>query len=156
MRLRDNPVEKVSGTSVNGRDELKTLLEFLREGDELVITRVDRDWVALVFDLQTIVRDLRERGVELARSNLSIRQQAPESAFLICWVCLQSSRRTLDGNANSKASPKPKREVYKGRPPKIDKEKIRELAAKGLKPTRIARNGHQPDDCYLALEVVLK
>ena len=34
--------EKVSGTSVQGRDELKTLLDFLREGDELVVTRVDR------------------------------------------------------------------------------------------------------------------
>ena len=34
--------EKVSGTSTQGRDELNTLLEFLREGDELVVTRVDR------------------------------------------------------------------------------------------------------------------
>ena len=32
--------EKVSGVSVQGRDELNTLLEFLREGDELVVTRV--------------------------------------------------------------------------------------------------------------------
>ena len=31
--------EKVSGTSVQGRDELNTLLEFLRDGDELVVTR---------------------------------------------------------------------------------------------------------------------
>ena len=34
--------EKVSGTSVQGRDELQTLLEFVREGDELVVIRVDR------------------------------------------------------------------------------------------------------------------
>ena len=53
--------EKVSGTSVNGRDELKTLLEFLREGDKLVVTRVDRLGRS-VLDLQTIVRDLKERG----------------------------------------------------------------------------------------------
>ena len=33
--------EKVSGTSTQGRDELNTLLEFLRDGDELVVTRVD-------------------------------------------------------------------------------------------------------------------
>jgi DNA invertase Pin-like site-specific DNA recombinase len=56
--------EKVSGSSVNGRDELKTLLEFLRSGDELVVTRVDRLGRS-VLDLQLIVRDLRERGVEL-------------------------------------------------------------------------------------------
>ena len=34
--------EKVSGTSVQGRDELNTLLEFPRDGDELAITRIDR------------------------------------------------------------------------------------------------------------------
>lgn len=34
--------EKVSGTSTAGRDELRNLLDFLREGDELVITRIDR------------------------------------------------------------------------------------------------------------------
>ena len=39
-------------------------LAFLREGDELVVTRVDRLGRS-VLDLQTIVRDLRERGVEL-------------------------------------------------------------------------------------------
>ena len=33
--------EKVSGTAVQGRDELNILLEFLRDGDELVITRID-------------------------------------------------------------------------------------------------------------------
>ena len=49
--------EKVSGTSVQGRDEPQTLLEFVREGDELVVTRVDR-LARSVLDLQTIVRDL--------------------------------------------------------------------------------------------------
>ena len=34
--------EKVSGTSMQGRDELKVLLDFMRDGDELVVTRVDR------------------------------------------------------------------------------------------------------------------
>ena len=50
--------EKVSGTSVQGRDELQTLLEFVREGDELVVTSVDR-LARSVLDLQTIVRDLK-------------------------------------------------------------------------------------------------
>jgi DNA invertase Pin-like site-specific DNA recombinase len=34
--------EKVSGTSRNGRSELELLLEFMRQGDTLVVTRVDR------------------------------------------------------------------------------------------------------------------
>ena len=34
--------EKVSGTSRVGRTELQTLLDFLRRGDTLVVTRIDR------------------------------------------------------------------------------------------------------------------
>ncbi len=34
--------EKVSGGSRDGRAELATVLEFLRPGDELVVTRLDR------------------------------------------------------------------------------------------------------------------
>jgi DNA invertase Pin-like site-specific DNA recombinase len=34
--------EKRSGTTVAGRDELRTVLDFLREGDTLTITRIDR------------------------------------------------------------------------------------------------------------------
>ena len=34
--------EKVSGTKLDNREELNTLLDFIREGDELVVTRIDR------------------------------------------------------------------------------------------------------------------
>ena len=34
--------EKRSGTTVAGRDELRTVLDFLRAGDTLTITRIDR------------------------------------------------------------------------------------------------------------------
>ena len=56
--------EKVTGTSTEGREELATLLQFLREGDTLVVTRIDRLTRSLR-DLQNIVHDLRQRGVTL-------------------------------------------------------------------------------------------
>ena len=34
--------EKLSDTRTNNRHELTTLLDFVREGDELIVTRVDR------------------------------------------------------------------------------------------------------------------
>ena len=34
--------EKCSGTSTNGRAELRTILDFVRKGDVLVVTRIDR------------------------------------------------------------------------------------------------------------------
>jgi DNA invertase Pin-like site-specific DNA recombinase len=45
--------EKRSGTKLDGRLELKTLLEFLRSGDMLVITRLDR-LARSLSDLSTI------------------------------------------------------------------------------------------------------
>ena len=56
--------EKVTGTSTEGRQELATLLQFLREGDTLVVTRIDR-LARSLRDLQNIVHDLRQRGVTL-------------------------------------------------------------------------------------------
>jgi DNA invertase Pin-like site-specific DNA recombinase len=57
-------MEKASGTSRNGRPELELLLEFMREGDELVVTRIDR-LARSISDLQDIVRTLKTRGVIL-------------------------------------------------------------------------------------------
>ena len=56
--------EKVSGSRRAGRTELALLLEFLRPGDTLVVTRVDR-LARSIKDLQDIVAFLKERGVAL-------------------------------------------------------------------------------------------
>src|SRR2546423_14974062 len=57
-------VEKASGTTRNGRPELETLLAFLRKGDVLVITRLDR-LARSVGDLQEIAKLLKSRGAAL-------------------------------------------------------------------------------------------
>src|SRR3954452_9832103 len=56
--------EKASGTSTTGRRELASVLEFIRAGDELVVTRVDR-LARSIGDLQDIARTLKQRGATL-------------------------------------------------------------------------------------------
>ncbi len=56
--------EKKSGTTRNGRTELGTLLVFLRAGDVLMVTRVDR-LARSIGDLQDIVRALKAKGAAL-------------------------------------------------------------------------------------------
>jgi DNA invertase Pin-like site-specific DNA recombinase len=56
--------EKVTGTSTAGRTELATLLEFIREGDTLIVTRIDR-LARSIGDLQDIVRALKAKGAAL-------------------------------------------------------------------------------------------
>ena len=56
--------EKATGTSRTGRPELQVLLDFLRSGDTLVVTRIDR-LARSIKDLQDIVFTLKEQGVTL-------------------------------------------------------------------------------------------
>jgi DNA invertase Pin-like site-specific DNA recombinase len=56
--------EKRSGTDREGRTELRLLLDFLRRGDALVVTRIDRLARSLK-DLQDIVHELKAKGVAL-------------------------------------------------------------------------------------------
>ena len=56
--------EKASGAKRDGRTELQVLLDFLRPGDTLVVTRIDR-LARSVKDLQDIVHELKAKGVGL-------------------------------------------------------------------------------------------
>ena len=56
--------EKQSGTSTQGRAELRTVLDFIGKGDVLLVTRVDR-LARSIGDLQDIVRALKAKGAIL-------------------------------------------------------------------------------------------
>ncbi len=53
--------EKVSGASREGRDELKIIIEFLRTGDELIVTRLDR-LGRDTRDVLNIIHDCEQKG----------------------------------------------------------------------------------------------
>jgi DNA invertase Pin-like site-specific DNA recombinase len=63
--------EKITGTTTEGRAELRLLLEFIREGDVLMVTRIDR-LARSIGDLQDIVRALRAKA---CRATIKVRQQ---------------------------------------------------------------------------------
>ncbi len=132
--------EKVSGTSTQSRSELKILLEFLREGDALVVTRVDR-LARSIHDLQNIVHELHEKGVTLKATEQPIDTgTAAGKAFLDMLGLFAEfetnlrKERQAEGIAKAKA-----KGVYKGRKPSIDAEKVRQMKADGLGATAIAK-----------------
>jgi Resolvase, N terminal domain len=92
--------EKRSGTTTAGRTELQTVLDFLRKGDVLMVTRNDR-LARSIGDLQDIVRTLRAKGAALkAQSSRSIRARRRAKPSSTCSACSLSSRRTFAENAN--------------------------------------------------------
>ena len=74
--------EKVTGTTREGRTELATLLDFIRKGDTLVVTRVDR-LARSIADLQDVVRALKAKGAALRATEQPIdTSTAAGKAFL--------------------------------------------------------------------------
>jgi DNA invertase Pin-like site-specific DNA recombinase len=132
--------EKRSGTSTRGRTELQTVLDFLRKGDCLIITRIDR-LARSIGDLQDIVRAVKAKGASLKATEQPIdTTSAAGKAFLdMLGVFAEFEtnlrrERQAEGIAKAKAAG-----VYKGRPPSIDVTKIRELKQKGLGASQIAK-----------------
>jgi DNA invertase Pin-like site-specific DNA recombinase len=132
--------EKVSGTSINGRDELKILLEFLRSGDTLVITRIDR-LARSVKDLETIVEQLDQKNVSLIATEQPIDTSTSVGKCFIQMLSVFAEfetnlrkERQMEGIKKAKANG-----MYKGRKKVIDEDKVRELRSKGLGATSIAR-----------------
>ena len=132
--------EKRSGTSLNGREELNTLLEFLREGDELVVTRIDR-LARSLRDLQNLVHLLNKKGVTLKAIEQPIdTSTSAGKAFLDMLGVFAEfetnlrKERQMEGIAKAKA-----KGVYKGKKPTVDRQVIREMSDKGIGTTAICR-----------------
>ncbi len=132
--------EKVSGTSLKGRSGLTTLLEFLREGDELVVTRIDR-LARSMRDLQNIVYDLNKKGVHLSATEQAVNTNTPEgNCFLDMLGVFAEFETRLRHERQMEGIKKAKEKgVYKGRKQTVDVAKIKELASEGLMKTEIAK-----------------
>ena len=132
--------EKVSGTSVQGRDELNTLLEFLRKGDELVATRIDR-LARSIRDLQNIVYDLDKKGVVLSATEQPIdTRTSAGKCFLDMLGVFGEFETNLRKERQMEGIQKAKEKgVYMGRKPSVDVEAVRELKAKGMGGSKIAK-----------------
>ena len=132
--------EKVSGTSTQGRDELKECLDYVREGDELVITRIDR-LARSVLDLQLIVKELSDKGVNLTATEQSINTQTVEGKCFLDMLGVFAEfetnlrkERQLEGIAKAKA-----KGVYKGKKPTVDRQVIKDMYDQGIGATAICR-----------------
>jgi len=131
--------EKVSATSTNGRVELKTILDFVRRGDVLVVTRIDR-LARSIGDLQDIVRALAAKGVALRTLSQPIDTGTAAGKCFLDMLGVFAEfetnlrrERQMEGIKQAKA-----RGVYRGRPPSIKPDEIAALKAQGLGPTEIA------------------
>src|SRR5436190_10761001 len=132
--------EKRSGTSTNGRTELQTVLDFIRSGDVLMVTRIDR-LARSIGDLQDIVRAVKEKGASLRATEQPIDTSTAAGKCFLDMLGVFAEfetnlrrERQLEGIAKAKAEG-----VYKGRKPSIDAAAVRKLREEGLGPAAIAK-----------------
>ena len=127
--------EKQSGTTVNNRTELANCLNYLREGDTLVITRIDR-LARSLRDLQNLVHELKSKGIGLKAIEQPIdTSTAAGKAFLdMLGVFAEFEtnirrERQLEGIVKAKAEGR-----YMGRKPtaKAKSKQVVELIGQGL------------------------
>jgi DNA invertase Pin-like site-specific DNA recombinase len=132
--------EKRSGTTTEGREALRTVLEFLHAGDILMVTRIDR-LARSIGDLQDIVRTVQARGAVLKATEQPIDTGTAAGKCFLDMLGVFAEfetnlrrERQLEGIARAKATG-----VYKGRPPSIEASRVRELKAQGMRPVDIAK-----------------
>ena len=130
--------EKVSGTSTKGREQLTQCLEFVRESDEFVVTRIDR-CSRSVLDLQLIVRELEGKGVTFAATEQSIDTKTPEGKCFLNMLSVFSEFETSIRRERQMSGIKANLHKFKGRGQTIDVNQIKKLKAEGLGATAIAK-----------------
>jgi DNA invertase Pin-like site-specific DNA recombinase len=131
--------EHASGTTTKGRDELRTILDLVREGDTLIVTRIDR-LARSIGDLQDIVRSLKAKGAALKATEQPIDTSTAAGKCFLDMLGVFAEfetnlrkERQLEGIAKAKAAG-----VYKGRPKSIKVDDVLAMKAQGLSPSVIA------------------
>jgi DNA invertase Pin-like site-specific DNA recombinase len=136
--------EKLSGASSHNRPALLAMIDFAREGDEVIVYSIDR-LARDLRDCQDIVARLNDKGVSVAFLSENLKFTASDDdPFSKLQLHLMSAfaeferaiirRRQREGIEKAKA-----KGVYKGRPPSINAGKITELCQRGFGPSDIAR-----------------
>jgi DNA invertase Pin-like site-specific DNA recombinase len=133
--------EKQSASSMKSRTQLKECLNYLRDGDTLVITRIDR-LARSLRDLQNLVHDLKNKGIDLKATEQPINtSSAAGKAFLDMLGVFAEfetnlrKERQLDGIEKAKANGK-----YKGRKPtaQAKAQQVKDMTKKGMTRQAVA------------------
>ena len=134
-------VEKASGSSQQGRAELANALDYVREGDTFVVTRLDRlarsmsdlrDIIDRLTDKQVAFKALQQGAIDTSSSSgrLMLNMLA---AFAEFETDLRRERQR-EGIDKAKAAG-----VYRGRKKSIDEAEVMRLLGSGVGPSEIAK-----------------
>lgn len=146
--------ETASGASMAGRTELKTILEFLRTGDELVVHRLDRLGRS-TREVLNLVHELESRGASLRILDPEVTTAGPAGRMVVTVLGMVADMELQFIRERQRAGIEAAkgRGVYKGRRKQVDDTEIRKMAEAGAAKSKIARElGVSRMTVYRALE----
>jgi len=131
--------EKVSGGSREGRDELATVLEFLRPGDELMVTRLDR-LGRDTRDVLNLIHEAEQRGafVTVLDPHVSTRGEMGHIVMTVLGMVAQMERRFIKERQREGIERAKAEGGYAGGKRRLDRARIKALRAAGSGPAAIA------------------
>jgi DNA invertase Pin-like site-specific DNA recombinase len=132
--------EKVSGGSRDGRAELATVLEFLRPGDELVVTRLDR-LGRDTRDVLNLIHECEQKGafVTVLDPHVSTRGDMGHVVLTVLGMVAQMERRFIRERQREGIERAKVEGVYQGGKRRLDREQIKAMRASGVGPAAIAK-----------------
>ncbi len=133
--------EKVSGKGREGRDELASILEFIRAGDELVVVKLDRLGRS-TRDVLNLVHELEAKGAALTvlEPTFSTKDATGSILVTVLGMVAEMERRFIRERQQVGIEAAKSKGVYKGRKPVIDAAELRRLRdEERLGPAAIAR-----------------
>jgi DNA invertase Pin-like site-specific DNA recombinase len=133
--------EKRTGSTQAGREELERALDYVREGDVLMVTRIDR-LARSVLDLHQIVERLNAKrvGFRAVQQGEFDTTTATGRLFLTILGGFAEFETAIRRERQQEGIEKAKAEGrYRGRPRTTPVEEVRKLAAEGMRPAHIAR-----------------
>ncbi|CAN5472690.1 recombinase family protein [soil metagenome] len=133
--------EKRSGGTTTDRVELENALGWVREGDTLVVTRLDR-LARSAADLHAILAKLSAKGVQFRCLQQGAIDTTTSTGKLLLGVLASIAEfetdirkeRQREGIESAKL-----KGVYKGRKPSVDVSAVRTMRAQGVGPSDIAK-----------------
>lgn len=133
--------EKRSGGSQEGREQLALALDYVRQGDVLVVTRLDR-LARSMTDLREIVDRLTAKGVEFKALQQGAIDTTTSSGKLMLNMLASFAEFELDLRKERQKEGIEKaraKGVYKGRKPSVPVAEVQKLHAEGVGAAEIAR-----------------
>lgn len=135
--------EKLSGASASDRPALQDMIDWVREGDVVVVHSIDR-LARNLQDLLSIVSQLNGKGVGIRfiKDNLTFPPEGTDGAsklYLSILGAVAEFERSIIKQRQREGIQKAKAKgVYKGRKPTIDKDRILALRDEGLSTYKIS------------------